>query len=144
MNFLVENKEVFILVLLLSVITVPLICIFVVTLQNLIKKPYHKYQNDGNELCVYFCQKYGYVAHYFVKKNGKWKRKRDIFIPLVLLGMYALILIPIVVCLHKSGFETDDIIGIGIVCLSMMVVSFSGVSITQNFLLKRYIKKNKL
>lgn len=126
MNFLVENKEVFILGLLLLAITVPLICIFVVTLQNLIKKPYHKYQNDGNELCVYFCQKYGYVAHYFVKKNGKWKRKRDIFIPLVLLGMYVLILIPIVVC------------------LSMMVVSFSGVSITQNFLIKRYIKRNKL
>lgn len=126
MNFLVENKDVFILGLLLLAITVPLICIFVVTLQNLIKKPYHKYQNDGNELCVYFCQKYGYVAHYFVKKNGKWKRKRDIFIPLVLLGMYVLILIPIVVC------------------LSMMVVSFSGVSITQNFLIKRYIKRNKL
>lgn len=144
MNFLVENKEVLILVLLLSVITVPLISIFVVSLQNLIKKPYHKYQNDGNELCVYFCQKYGYVAHYFVKKNGKWKRKRDIFIPLVLLGMYVLILIPIVVCLYKSGFETDDIVGIGIVCLSMMVVSFSGVSITQNFLIKRYIKRNKL
>lgn len=108
MNFLVENKEVFILGLLLLAITVPLICIFVVTLQNLIKKPYHKYQNDGNELCVYFCQKYGYVAHYFVKKNGKWKRKRDIFIPFGTLGN---------VCVntnsHSSLFEYDGSILFG-------------------------------
>lgn len=144
MRFLVDYKEIILSLLVMTAIAVPLFNIILVTVQSKIKKPYHKLLNDGDKLEVYFCQKHGYVGHDFVKKNGKWKRSGLLFTVLVFLAFFLVTMALIVIGTYMNGMEIGDIIAICIMGFSVYIVSFAGLSISQTFLLKRYIKKNNL
>lgn len=131
-------------ILLVLTIGTPILNVVIVSLQNMIKKPYHEYSDGGDTLIIYFCQKYGYVPHTFVKKDGKWKRKNPLFDVLIILAVYVLIVLIVDICLYRNGFAIKEIIAITAICLLTIGIPIISIDISRNIMLRRYIKKNGL